>query len=356
MKRSLLVFAMMACLLFSGIPASGESAPYLDAKRALTLVETSAGTGSGFAVSPTLVATACHVVKGAAAIRLHFWAAEVQLSGRTALCNERADIAFVTVAVPDGTAVLHFAASGPQQGDRIWVWGYPLGTTIALEPSVAAGMISATETPNGQLALDVSGAPGNSGGPVVNDAGEVVGILVAAWSSAQGATGFKYGARGTTAAELLADLPATTAAEGSGDAQPTGTRVRPGEGVGAVQLGMSPAKVAAAIGLPANRRDAHGWYEWDSRKLSVRFDRDEAVVIYTEDPAAVTAEGIRLGSTDVDLIKAYGGPACSSLFPAAGKATLGWVYHGLIVFITGSPRQIAALAVVGDGVANAICR
>ncbi len=356
MKRVVLVCVLTAVLALIGIPAMGQTPPYLNAKLAVALVETNDGTGSGFAVAPNLIATACHVVKGAAGIRVHFWAAKVQIPAHAAMCNEQYDIAFVAVPVPEGTATLRFAADAPSQGERIWAWGYPLGTRIALEPSVAVGVVSATETPNGFLALDVSGAPGNSGGPVVNEAGEVVGILVGAWTAGeQGSTGFKYAAAGATAARLLSELP-PTAEEEAGEAQPAGNSVDPGEAVGAVHLGMTPAKVQEVIGLPPSRRNARGWYAWDTRRLSVLFDGGKAVVIYTEDPTAVTAEGIRLGSTDVDLIKAYGGPACSSVFAASGRATLGWVYHGLVVFITGSPRHIAALAVVPNGFASAACR
>ncbi|GEM_PF-2189210 len=357
MRGIALVLVAIVMIGVTSHPAVGQSPPYLGAKQALVLVETSAGTGSGFAIAPNLVATACHVIKGAAGIRIHFWAAKVQHSARTAMCNERYDIGFVVVPVPEGTTILRFAAGAPSQGERIWVWGYPLGTTIALEPSVAAGMISATETPNGFLALDVSGAPGNSGGPVVNETGEVVGILVGSWNAGNhGSTGFKYAAPGTTATKLLAEVQAPAVGQANGNGQPTGNGIRPGEGIGAVQLGMSPGQVQEAIGLPPSRSSARGWYDWDTRKLSVLFDNGKAIVIYTEDPSAATAETIQLGSTDVDLIKAYGAPACASLLSFSGRATLGWVYHGMVLFLTGSPRQITALAVVPKGFATAICR
>src|SRR2546422_997766 len=270
MKLRVLVSLVITCLALTGIPAFGQTPPYLNAKLSLVLVETSAGTGSGFAVAPNVVATACHVVKGAAAIRVYFWAAKVQSSARAAMCNEKYDIAFIAVRVPEGTVLLPFAAAG------------------------------------------------------------------------------------TTAARLLSELPPTAAEEA--EAQPVGNSGSPGEGIGAVRLGMTPARVQEVIGLPPSRRTARGWYDWDTRRLSVLFDSGKAVIIYTEDPTAVTAEGIRLGSTDVDLIKAYGGPACSSLFPASGRATLAWGYHGLLVFISGSPRQIGALAVVPGGFASVVCR
>lgn len=164
MKRFLAIlttFSFLFLFLNSAVPLHAQGGPHLDAKRALARVDTGGTIGTAFAVSPTLVATACHVIKGAAAIQLHFWAAKVRVPGRQAVCNERYDVAFIIAAVPEGTAILQFAEGKPAQGDQVWLWGYPLGTTIALEPSVAAGVVSATETAEGALALDVSAAPGD---------------------------------------------------------------------------------------------------------------------------------------------------------------------------------------------------
>ncbi len=357
MKRIVLVLLLIASMALTGIPASGQAPSYLNAKPALALVETGAGTGSGFVIAPGLVATACHVVRGTAAIRVHFWTARAQAAGRQVLCDEQHDIAFIAVAVPEGTGALRFAAGPPAQGDRVWVWGYPLGTAIALEPSVASGVVSATETARGFLALDVSGAPGNSGGPVVDERGDVVGILVGSWNTeAQGSTGFKYAAAGPIAAQHLQDLDPAALTTLNGEILPEATTVRPGDGLGPINLGMTPAQVQDAVGLPPSSRDRGGWYAWETRHLAVFFDRGAAVIIYTEDPAVATAEGIRLGSGDTDLIKAYGAPMCSSVFPAAGKAALGWAYRGLLVFITGVPRQVAAMAVAPNGLTAAVCR
>ncbi len=254
--------AVVLLVALVGAPAFAQTPSHLQAKNGLALIETPGGTGSGFAVSPTLVATACHVIKGAAAIQIHFWAAKARTSGRTVLCDEKYDIGFVLTAVPSGTAILEFAPAKPAQGDPIWVWGYPLGTSIALEPSVSRGGVSATETAQGFIALDVTGAPGNSGGPVVNEDGRVIGILVGSWMVGnQGQTGFKYAAPGTVAAGLMADAPAAPAQA----TVTTGTRasdasIRPGEGIGGVKIGMTVAQAQEAIGLPPTTRNGSGWY------------------------------------------------------------------------------------------------
>ncbi len=351
-----IVLLMLSVLLgFGKGTALGQTPLPLQAKNALALVETSAGVGSGFAVAPNVVATACHVVKGAAAIQLHFWAAKVKVAARQTLCDEKRDIAFLSTTVPEGTAVLEFMPVKPAQGEQIWVWGYPLGTAIALEPSVSIGIVSATETAEGFIALDVSGAPGNSGGPVVNAQGKVIGIFVASWSAGrQGATGFKYAAPATVALSLLTTGVAT--APGTPRTQPSAATVRPGEAVGAVKLGMTPAQAQEAIGLPPTERFPSGWYNWATRKLWVLFENGRAYLIDTEDPADSTPEGIRVGSTDIDLIKAYGPPVCSSVRDYRGKAYLGWYYEGLFLFLDKTPRQVFAIRVLPGGLAADLCK
>jgi len=352
---SLVVVLLLAV---AGVPAFAQTAPYLQAKNGLVLVETPGGTGSGFAVSPTLVATACHVIKGAAAIQLHFWAAKVRTSGRQVLCDEKQDIGLVSTAVPEGSSILEFSPVKPAQGDPIWVWGYPLGTNIALEPSVSRGGVSATETAQGFIALDVSGAPGNSGGPVVNSEGKVVGILVGAWIAGnQGQTGFKYAAPATAAAVLLTDAAAVPAsAQSATTRRASGATIRPGESIGGLRLGMTVAQAQEALGLPPSGRDSNGWYTWGTRGLMVFFDGGRAVLIGTMNPSEITPEGIRVGATDVDLIRAYGRPVCSSVQSYEGRAYLGWVYDGLLALLDGSPRRIFLLVVIPNGAASALCR
>src|SRR2546428_13185633 len=100
MKRVVLVCVLTAVLALTGIPAMGQTPPYLNAKLAVALVETNDGTGSGFAVAPNLIATACHVVKGAAGIRGPFLAAKVQIPAPAPMGNEQYEIAFLPVPLP----------------------------------------------------------------------------------------------------------------------------------------------------------------------------------------------------------------------------------------------------------------
>jgi len=72
--------------------------------------------------------------------------------------------------------------------DRIIVAGYPLGEKISDELKFTSGIVSATKGWKdniNEFQIDAALNPGNSGGPVVNDAGNLVGVSVAGLANRQ---------------------------------------------------------------------------------------------------------------------------------------------------------------------------
>ncbi len=348
--------AVALALVLAAASASAQTpAPFLLAKTSLVRIETSDGTGSGFAVTRALVATNCHVVKGASAIQLHFWAAKVRVPGRQVVCDDKLDVAYLAVAVPDGTTTLEFSADQPVQGQQVWVWGFPLGTTIATEPVLSTGIISATESAQGFITIDASGAPGSSGGPVVNADGKVIAIFTGNWMAGrQGPTGFKAGVTAANASTVLARVANLPPPTGGATARTSEATVRPGDGVGVLKLGMTPAQAEAALGLPPSSRSEDCSF-WSTRKLGACFDRGKIQIILTEDPSDIAPGGIRVGSTDVDLITAYGRPRCSRISSLRGRAYLTWYYEGLAGLLDGDPRRILGLIVWPPGATSSFC-
>lgn len=131
--------------------------------------------------------------------------------------------------------------------------------------------------------------------------------------------------------------------------------IRPGDGIGPVKIGMTPAEVQAALGGPPSERYDNGWWLWETQKIDVFFYQGRAFMIDTEHPDLATAEGIKIGSTSVDLIKAYGAPVCSGLNQYRGQAYLGWFYDGIFVFLNGNPRAAFVVRVVPAGSGKAVC-
>jgi serine protease Do len=145
---------------------------------------TQAGAGSGFIISEDgLVVTNNHVVTGAATLNVFVPDRREPVNARVIGASECADLA--VIQLPPGTYPFLEFHEGPLAiGTTIFAAGYPLG-----EPQYAlvAGIIAKLDADGESswasvdqvLQHDAAVSPGNSGGPLVTEAGDVVGIVYA---------------------------------------------------------------------------------------------------------------------------------------------------------------------------------
>src|SRR5438067_2473155 len=140
----------------------------------------SRGVGSGFIVDPKgVILTNYHVVEGMTGIMVKLQSGE-QLRGTVIGTDEETDVAVVKVnAGRDLPAVALGGSDGAQVGD----WVLAIGSPFGLEQTVTAGIISTKERQTDQgasfrrfIQTDAAINRGNSGGPLVNMRGEVIGI------------------------------------------------------------------------------------------------------------------------------------------------------------------------------------
>jgi S1-C subfamily serine protease len=83
---------------------------------------------------------------------------------------------------------LKFSKNSGDKLDRVVAAGFPLGYKISDELKVTAGIVSATKGWKdniNEFQIDAALNPGNSGGPVVNDAGNLFGVAVAGLTDRQ---------------------------------------------------------------------------------------------------------------------------------------------------------------------------
>jgi hypothetical protein len=92
------------------------------------------------------------------------------------LADKDTDVAVLKIDVKD-FPYLDVETSVPKLGEEILVVGYPLGQTLGIEPAVTKGIVSAVRFGNVAYQLDAAVNPGNSGGPVLNKSGDVLGIV-----------------------------------------------------------------------------------------------------------------------------------------------------------------------------------
>ncbi|MGH9229340.1 MAG: S1C family serine protease [Acidimicrobiales bacterium] len=139
----------------------------------------SLGTGSGVVVDDGLIATNRHVVDGARRLEITTWDG-LTLEVDVASAASEFDLALVRATGPLPPAV-SFADRDLEAGDTVTIAGYPGGRRLTMVTGAVRSVEPFSEDEIGDVALvDAPVRPGNSGGPVGNQAGRLVGLVYAA--------------------------------------------------------------------------------------------------------------------------------------------------------------------------------
>ena len=151
-----------------GLPRGGRGMPGQE--------EVQRGVGSGFIISNDgFVLTNAHVVEGADEVLVTLTDRR-EFSDKVLGADKRSDVAVLKV---DATKLPSLVV-GDSGKIRVGEWVIAIGSPFNLENSVTAGIISAKARDTGDylplIQSDVAVNPGNSGGPLINMRGEVIGI------------------------------------------------------------------------------------------------------------------------------------------------------------------------------------
>jgi serine protease Do len=98
------------------------------------------------------------------------------LRARLVARDPRRDLAALTVAVDEQLPALRADARGLRPGELVVAVGHPLGVPYAAALGVVHRAPSDAPGPPGWLQADIRLAPGNSGGPLADASGRIVGI------------------------------------------------------------------------------------------------------------------------------------------------------------------------------------
>ena len=139
-------------------------------------------TGSGFRVSAGgHILTNAHVVRGCTEVRVPPSPGTATRRVAVAAQDKASDLALLKG--PAGAPFARFRAGrGVRPGARVVVAGYPLRGVLAAGVNISAGTVAALAGPgNDRRLIQITAPvqPGNSGGPVLDAAGNVAGVVVA---------------------------------------------------------------------------------------------------------------------------------------------------------------------------------
>lgn len=147
------------------------------ASKSVAIVFAADGAGSGFLVSNDgYVLTNHHVVGGAKYVKLK-WTDGTETLGEVVRSNPRRDVALIKTEAK-GRAPLALRRAAVQQGETVFAIGTPLDEK--LQNTMTKGIVSATREYEGQpyIQSDVAVTHGNSGGPLIDEQGAVIGLTV----------------------------------------------------------------------------------------------------------------------------------------------------------------------------------
>ena len=193
------------------------------------------GVGSGFIISKDgYIMTNNHVVDGASKITVTMNDGR-EYQAKVIGTDKRTDIALIKIQA-DNLPVLKIGDSNRLKKGQ---WVLAIGSPFGLDSTVTSGIVSAINRDTGEylpfIQTDVAVNPGNSGGPLINLSGEVVGINSQIISQSGGFMGISLSIPIDEAMRVVEQLKATGKV----------TRGRIG-----VQIGEVSEEVAKAIGLP----------------------------------------------------------------------------------------------------------
>ncbi|MES3024208.1 MAG: Do family serine endopeptidase [Pseudomonadota bacterium] len=159
---------------FFGGGAPGQQGPQL--RRGPQEERVQRGVGSGFIISRDgYVLTNAHVVEGADEVLVTL-TDKRDYKAKVLGTDERSDVALLKV---DAVGLPYLAMGDPNK-IRVGEWVIAIGSPFNLNNTVTAGIISAKARDTGEylplIQSDVAVNPGNSGGPLINMRGEVIGI------------------------------------------------------------------------------------------------------------------------------------------------------------------------------------
>jgi V8-like Glu-specific endopeptidase len=155
-------------------PATAQARPNPNAR--------SVSSGTGFVVAPDLVMTNQHVVDGCDRILARTpdgrWLAAVP----PARVDAALDLATLRIPGNPGPALAFRTAPAVRRGESVVAYGFPLAGLLSADPKLTRGEINAlagirNDQNNFQISAEVQ--PGNSGGPLLDMQGHVVGVVVA---------------------------------------------------------------------------------------------------------------------------------------------------------------------------------
>ena len=157
-----------------GVAASGHALEAVTANAVVT------GTGTAFLVAPDLLVTNRHVIQSCATVDVY--TPEGKRPAQVQAAEAAVDLALLRVPGLRGTPVRMRSPRTIRLGETVFVFGFPLSGSLTSGGNFTSGLVSGLrglhDAP-GDIQITAPVQPGNSGGPLLDASGQVIGVVKA---------------------------------------------------------------------------------------------------------------------------------------------------------------------------------
>jgi hypothetical protein len=140
--------------------------------------------GSGFIIGQGKIVTNLHVIEGAkyGYVFVNGSSTKHKIQGYFAV-DKKNDLAILSIPTLIGKSIPLSTSTVPEIGEKIYAIGNPKG----LSGTISEGIVSGIRTLENKSLIQITApiSPGSSGGPVINNSGQVIGIAVGTLTSGQ---------------------------------------------------------------------------------------------------------------------------------------------------------------------------
>lgn len=158
-----------------------------------------ASSGTGFFVSSSgNIVTNNHVIEDCNYVTANFEGSEIKTE--TLAVDKKNDLAIIKANI-NPKHIYPVSYDDAQLLDNIIIAGYPLGKKVSSAIKTSKGSITALAGYGdnySEFQTDAALNSGNSGGPIINDKGNVIGVAVAAFGKKEGIESFNFGVKSST--------------------------------------------------------------------------------------------------------------------------------------------------------------